>query len=60
MTYVEISQRLGLPALLISVVGGSHAIEFISPGIEIHNYRFWFGDPTVQEVIAECQLVPAT
>ena len=29
-----------------------HAIEFVSPGIEVHNYRFWFGEPTVQELIA--------
>jgi 2-keto-4-pentenoate hydratase len=28
------------------------AIEFVSPGIEIHNYRFWFGDPSMQELIA--------
>jgi len=28
------------------------AIDFVSPGIELHNYRFWFGDPTSQELIA--------
>ncbi len=28
------------------------AIDFISPGIELHNYRFWFGEPTSQELIA--------
>jgi 2-keto-4-pentenoate hydratase len=28
------------------------AIEYISPGIEIHNYKFWFGKPTLQELIA--------
>ena len=28
------------------------AIEFVSPGIEIHNYQFWFGKPTLQELIA--------
>ena len=28
------------------------AIDFVSPGIEVHNYRFWFGDPTSQELIA--------
>lgn len=30
----------------------AHAIEFVSPGIEIHHYRFWFGEPTIQELIA--------
>ena len=24
------------------------AIEYIAPGIEIHNYKFWFGKPTLQ------------
>ncbi len=28
------------------------AIEWVSSGIEIHNYRFWFGEPTSQELIA--------
>ena len=28
------------------------AIEDISPGIEIHNFRFWFTPPTSQELIA--------
>ena len=28
------------------------AIDFVSPGIELHNYRFWFGEPTSQELIA--------
>ncbi len=28
------------------------AIEFISPGIEVHNYKFWFGEPTLQELVA--------
>jgi 2-keto-4-pentenoate hydratase len=28
------------------------AIESISPGIEIHNYKFWFGKPTLQELVA--------
>jgi 2-keto-4-pentenoate hydratase len=28
------------------------AIAAISPGIEIHNYRFWYGRPTSQELIA--------
>jgi len=28
------------------------AIESISPGIEIHNCKFWFGKPTFQELIA--------
>jgi 2-keto-4-pentenoate hydratase len=28
------------------------AIEWVAPGIEIHNYKFWFGRPTSQELIA--------
>jgi 2-keto-4-pentenoate hydratase len=28
------------------------AIVAISPGIEIHNYRFWYGRPSSQELIA--------
>ncbi len=28
------------------------AIEWVSPGIEIHNYHFWFGEPMTQELIA--------
>lgn len=28
------------------------SIEFVSPGIEVHNYRFWSGEPTIQELIA--------
>ena len=28
------------------------AIEYISPGIEVHNYKFWFGKPTLQELVA--------
>lgn len=27
-------------------------IEYVSPGIELHNYHFWFGKPTMQELIA--------
>ncbi len=27
-------------------------IEWVAPGIEIHNYRFWLGGPTSQELIA--------
>jgi 2-keto-4-pentenoate hydratase len=27
-------------------------IEWVAPGIEVHNYRFWFGKPTSQELIA--------
>ena len=27
-------------------------IEWVAPGIEVHNYRFWFGEPTSQELIA--------
>ena len=27
------------------------AIEYISPGIEIHNYKFWNTPPTLQELI---------
>ena len=28
------------------------AIAAISPGVEVHNYRFWYGRPTHQELIA--------
>ncbi len=28
------------------------AIDFVSPGIEVHNYTFWAGRPTRQELIA--------
>jgi 2-keto-4-pentenoate hydratase len=28
------------------------AISSVSPGIEVHNYRFWYGRPTSQELIA--------
>jgi len=28
------------------------AIDCVSPGVEIHNYRFWLGEPTSQELIA--------
>jgi len=28
------------------------AISAVSPGIEVHNYRFWYGRPTSQELIA--------
>ena len=27
------------------------AIAYLSPGIEIHNFKFWFGKPTIQELI---------
>jgi 2-keto-4-pentenoate hydratase len=27
------------------------AIEYVSPGIEIHNFKFWFTPPTLQELI---------
>jgi 2-keto-4-pentenoate hydratase len=30
----------------------AEAIASVAPGIEIHNYRFWFGSPTSQELIA--------
>ena len=26
-------------------------IDFVSPGIEVHHYDWWFGEPTVQELI---------
>lgn len=29
-----------------------HAVAYVSPGIEIHNYHWWFGRPTLQELIA--------
>jgi len=28
-----------------------NAIEYVSPGIEIHNYKFWYTPPTLQELI---------
>jgi len=28
------------------------AVDFVSPGLEVHNYKFWFGDPSSQELIA--------
>jgi 2-keto-4-pentenoate hydratase len=28
------------------------AIKSVSAGIEVHNYHFWFGQPTIQELIA--------
>lgn len=28
------------------------AIEWVAAGIEVHNYKFWFGEPTSQELIA--------
>ncbi len=28
------------------------AIEWVAPGIEVHNFTFWFGDPSSQELIA--------
>jgi 2-keto-4-pentenoate hydratase len=28
------------------------AISAVYPGIEVHNYRFWYGSPTSQELIA--------
>lgn len=27
-------------------------IDSVSAGIEVHNYRFWYGEPTTQELIA--------
>jgi 2-keto-4-pentenoate hydratase len=28
------------------------AIQWVAPGIELHNYKFWFGEPTSQELVA--------
>ena len=28
------------------------AIDYVSAGLEVHNYKFWFGKPTSQELIA--------
>ncbi len=28
------------------------AVDHVSAGLEIHNYKFWFGEPTSQELIA--------
>ena len=30
----------------------AEAIEYVSPGIEVHNCKFWYGNPTTQELIA--------
>lgn len=27
------------------------AIEFVSPGVEVHNYDWWLGEPTPQELV---------
>jgi 2-keto-4-pentenoate hydratase len=27
-------------------------VDCVSPGIEVHNYRFWFGEPTIQALVA--------
>ncbi|MEL6107517.1 MAG: hypothetical protein AAFU85_15870 [Planctomycetota bacterium] len=27
------------------------AVEFISPGIEVHHFDWWFGEPTMQELV---------
>lgn len=29
-----------------------NAIEYVSPGIEVHHYKFWLDEPTSQELIA--------
>ena len=53
---VEPEFVLGIGRDLTDEVGESDslidAIDFVSPGIEVHNYRFWFGQPTSQELIA--------
>lgn len=28
-----------------------NAIEYVSPGIELHNFRFWYGQASIQELI---------
>jgi len=30
----------------------SESIEYISPGIEVHHYKFWYGAPSFQELIS--------
>jgi 2-keto-4-pentenoate hydratase len=30
----------------------AESIEYIAPGIEVHHYRFWYGEPSFQELIA--------
>lgn len=30
----------------------AESIEYVSPGIEVHNYKFWYGEPSSQELIA--------
>ena len=60
------SQRFHLPAVepeLVLVMGRDFvdevgpeepldtSIDFVSPGIEVHNYDWWFGPPSSQELI---------
>jgi 2-keto-4-pentenoate hydratase len=28
------------------------SVDYVSPGIEVHHFRFWFGAPSIQELIA--------
>jgi 2-keto-4-pentenoate hydratase len=30
----------------------AESIDYVSPGIEVHNYKFWYGEPSSQELIA--------
>lgn len=60
------SHRFHLPAVepeLVLIIGRDfvdevgpeehldNSIEFVSPGIEVHNYEWWFGQPSSQELI---------
>jgi 2-keto-4-pentenoate hydratase len=42
----DLTDEVGDDAALID------AIDSVAPGVEVHNYRFWLGEPTAQELIA--------
>jgi len=42
----DLADEVGDEAALVE------AIDCVSPGIEVHNYHFWMGEPTSQELIA--------
>lgn len=52
----DVNEKVDAPEELMS------RIEFVAPGIEVHQFKFWFGKPTVQELICRngihaCQVV---
>ena len=42
----DLTEEVGDEKMLVG------AIDCVSPGIEVHNYRFWLGEPTSQELVA--------